>query len=196
MRRLAVSLAALAVVLVGRPSLRADPLESGPQPGKRIQELFYPEAVHDAAHPELNGKRINPICHYGPNPTILIFARDVGPDLENLVARLDDEVGRNKRYRLGVCVILLTDDSAAAARKLRALQDRTKSKLVSLATFASAGPTGFAIATEAEWTVLLYARYKVAVNQTVKKGGLGAKVADQVIADIHKITGRDESKGR
>jgi hypothetical protein len=127
------------------------------------------------------------VCHYGHNPTILVFARTVGPELEDLVKRLDSPAGRLEGFRLGVCVILLTEDEPAAVKKLRALKDRTKVQRVSLACFASARPRGYDIARETEWTVLHYTKYKVTANRAVKKGDLGKKVVDRVIADIDRI---------
>jgi hypothetical protein len=187
MRRLAVTVASLALVLCCATSRGADTLSSGPQPGQRIRELFHPVAVHYAANPDRNGERINPVCHYGPHPTVMVFARDVGPELEELVKRLDSEVGRHKGFQLGACVVLLTEEPATAAKKLRALKDRAKVERVSLAHFASAGPTGYGLAGEAEWTVLCYTRYQVAANQAVRKADLGATAVGRVIADIDTV---------
>src|SRR5262245_607486 len=187
MRQLAVTVVSLTLVLWCSSSRGADPLPSGPQPGQRIREIFHPVAVHYAADPQKNGERINPVCHYGPHPTIMVFARDVGPELEDLVKRLDTEVGRHKGFQLGACVVLLTEEPATAAKKLRALKERTKVERVSLAHFASAGPTGYGIAREAEWTVLFYTRYQVAANHAVRKADLGARAMGRVIADIDTI---------
>jgi len=185
---LAINIVSLFVALVPAPKGFPEPVQSGPQPGKRIQGIFRPVAFQYAANAELNGQRINPLCHYGPNPTILIFARDVGPGLQKLVKRLDAEVGKLKPFRLGVCVVLLTDEPPeAAVKKLKSLLDGGKNQRVTLAYFDAAGPNGFGIADEAELTVLAYKKCMVAANQAFRKGELTDKAIDRVIADIDSI---------
>src|SRR5688572_16367744 len=133
MNRLLLSVISLALLLGGIPTFGAEPLLSGPQPGKRIPGIFRPVAVPYAANTDKNGERINPACHYGPHPTLMVFAREVGPDLENLVKRLDAEVERLRGFQFGACVIVLTDEPAATAKKLRNLRERAKVQRVSLA---------------------------------------------------------------
>ena len=185
---LAIQLTTLVISIFPAPKVVHDPIQSGAQPGKRIQGIFQPMAVHYAANPELNGQLINPACHYGHNPTVMVFARDVGPELQKLVKRLDSEAVKLKGFRLGACVVLLTDDEPAAAeKKLRKLKDEAKIERVTLAYLDSAGPKGYNIAADAEWTVLLYKKYQVGANHALRKRELNDKAIDRVIADIDTI---------
>jgi hypothetical protein len=188
MSQLTVHLALFVLNLYPTPKGLPEPVISGPQPGKRVPGIFNPVAVHYAANPDFNGKRINPMCHYGPNPTIMIFARDVGPDLQKLVKRLDAEVGKLNGFRFGVSIILLTNEQPdTAVKKLRSLQDDGKVQGVTLAYLDSALPENYAIADEADVTVLVYQKYVVAANHAFRKGELNQRASDRIIADIDKI---------
>ncbi|HEV3144989.1 MAG TPA: prenyltransferase/squalene oxidase repeat-containing protein [Gemmataceae bacterium] len=172
--------AALAAAIPG-------PVKSGPQPGQRIPTLFLPISVYYAANPEKNGEPVNLVCHYGGNPTVMIFARSVDSHLTKLVLRLDEAAERHQNARFGVSVVLLSgEETETAAKRLRALRENGKLKRVSL-SYMPKGPPEFNLAGDAEWTVLLYKKYQVQSNLAWRKGEIDDEAVDKVLAGIGAI---------
>ena len=116
----------------------------------------------------------------------LIFAREVNDHLTGLVKRIDERLDetmtRQKRAnRLGVFVVLCTDD-AAMRQKLKELADNGGLKQVVLSTFQNAGgPPRYKVARDADLTVAVYKdNNKVSANFALVKGLLDKARADAV----------------
>jgi hypothetical protein len=103
-----------------------------------------------------------------------------------LVKKLDKATLANKSARMGSFVIFCTD-AEAMEKKLKALGKKEKLEKVVLAIDNRAGPDGWNIAKDADVTVVLYNKRKVAANFAFKKGELKAKDIDAILAALPKI---------
>ena len=117
----------------------------------------------------------------GNIPVAAVFAREITPGLTSLVKKLEQTAADSSSGRVGVFVVLLSDDDKAEA-KLKELAEKENLKKVVLTLDNPAGPSGYEIAKEADVTVLLYAQKKVKKNFAFEKGKFtdaeAAKVAE------------------
>jgi hypothetical protein len=164
-------------------------LRSGPQAGDRLPGPFNPVNVTNAEAPEYAGKRNDYVEQHGPNPVVLVFARQVSEPLAALVRKLDAVVARNRAARLRAVVVVLSDDEATE-EKLKKLGEEEGIKNVSLALLDRPGPKPYKLSRSAEVTVLLYRDHKVRANHAFRKGEVDAKAVGAVLRDVPGIVAR------
>ena len=163
-------------------------LKSGPQAGDNLPGPFQAlVAYSDQAR--LVGTRNDYTEMYGPNPVVLVFAREMTKSLTKLVNQLDAEAAKHKSTRLGIVVVFLSDDYALEG-KLKELGEKQGIKHVNLAIMAPDGAKLYKLSKEAEVTVLLYKRRKVEANHAFKKGELSAAGRESILDDVPKIASK------
>jgi hypothetical protein len=163
-------------------------LKSGPQAGDSLPGPFQAlVAYSDQA--SLVGTRNDYTEMYGPNPVVLVFAREMTKSLTKLVNQLDAEAAKHKSARLGIVVVFLSDDYALE-RKLKEHGEKQGIKHVNLAIMKPDGAKLYKLSKEAEVTVLLYKRRKVEANHAFKKGELGAAGRESILDDVPKIASK------
>jgi hypothetical protein len=116
----------------------------------------------------------------------MIFAREVSDSLTSLVKKIDAETAKNKSAKMGSFVVFLSDDEKLGDT-LKALAAKEGIKNCILSIDNPAGPEGYEVAKNADVTVVLYNKQRVAANYAFKKGQLNAKGIDAVIKDLPKI---------
>jgi hypothetical protein len=116
----------------------------------------------------------------------MIFARGVSDPLTSLVKKIDAETGKNSKARMGSFVVFMSEDEKLSDT-LKSLAEKQGLKNCVLAIDNPAGPTAYAIAKEADITVVLYNNRKVMANYAFKKGELNDAAIAKVIADLPKI---------
>src|SRR5438874_360104 len=118
----------------------------------------------------------------------MIFAREVSDSLTSLVKKIDAETAKNSKAHMGSFVIFLNDDEALPTKlKSIAAKENIKNCVLAIDTGSPTGPTGYDIAKEAEVTVVLYNKRKVASNHAFKKGELNARAIDKIVSEIPRI---------
>jgi len=117
----------------------------------------------------------------------MIFAREVSDNLTSLVKKIDAETAKNKSAKMGSFVVFLSSDEKIGD-KLKTIADKEGIKSTILSSMETpAGPEAYKIAKDAEITVVLYSKQKVAANHTFKKGELSTKAVEAIVADVAKI---------
>jgi hypothetical protein len=116
----------------------------------------------------------------------MIFAREVSPALTSLVKKLDAEAVKNADKKMGSFVVFLNDDAGLEA-KLKELAEKEKLQKLVLSIDNPAGPKAYKIAQDADVTVVLYNKSKVASNYAFKKGELKDADIDKIVKDVSKI---------
>src|SRR5947209_9477535 len=101
---LAVALAFLA--LLAAPVLAENSVVSGPQVDQRVPGPFHPLNINGSKAGEKNCL----YCSNGTNPVAMIFAREVTPELNALIKKIDAETVKNKDAKMGSFVVFLSDD--------------------------------------------------------------------------------------
>jgi hypothetical protein len=122
----------------------------------------------------------------GGNPVAMIFAREVSDSLTSLVKKIDAETSKNGKAKMGSFVVFMSEDEKLADT-LKALAEKEGIKKCVFTIDNPAGPKGYAVAKEADVTVVLYNNRKVMSNHAFKKGELNAKAIEKILADVPKI---------
>lgn len=113
----------------------------------------------------------------------MVFARDLNDNVVSLITKLD---AASKQKKVNSFVVFMNDEEKLEGQ----LKDLAKNKKINKTVLSidnPAGPKGYKISKDAEVTVLLYNRRKVAVNEAFRKGELNTKAIDGVISKLDKI---------
>lgn len=157
-------------------------LKSGLQPGEKITHIFEPLNVTG----EHAGDPYCLVCENGMSPVAMIFARQMNEGLMDLLTKIDQATEQNRQAQMGSFVVFLSDNAGLKAELERVAKER-KLKQIVLAIDAPAGPDGFAVAKDAEVTVVLYDRHLVKANHAFRGGELTAAAQEKILADLPKI---------
>lgn len=175
---------AVAVFAFAGVVLAADSVKSGLPVGQSVPAFN----VTDCTGPN-EGKTLCYRCQYGNRPVVAVFTRRLSDDLSGLVKELDSAVGSHKDKDLKSFVVFMTDEPDAANSKLKAMASSGKiSKNVPLTVFqTSEGPDGYQISPDADVTVLVWNKSKVAANEAFGKGQkVSADDVKRVVASVQK----------
>lgn len=182
MSRYLPALGCVLLLCIVRPVVAEGPLKSGLQTGEQIETIFEPLNVNGAHAGEPHCL----VCENGLNPVAMIFAREVSDPLVTMIAKLDAQVAKNSKFDMG-CFVVFLGDQEALKPKLAEIAKKQQLKHVILAIDAAVGPEGFNVAKDADVTVVLYERHKVAANHAFAKDKLTEKSVEAVLADLPKI---------
>jgi hypothetical protein len=126
------------------------------------------------------------ICENGLSPVVMVFAREVNEPVLALLRKLDEASLTHKDKELGAFAVFLNEEN-----KLRDELTATAKKIdfqrLVVSTFAPRGPDGFAVAKDAEVTVVLYTEHEVKANHAFRRGELNAAAVGAIINDLPKI---------
>jgi hypothetical protein len=162
-RKIVASLALVACVGL----VMAGEIKSGPQVGQGVG-AFHPFNVFNAESSDLCMKENCIVCQYGSKPVALVFARNTGKPVAELVKKLDGAVAKAGQEKMGAAVIFLsTEDNIK--QTVSKMQTEAGIKNVSLAVDGPAGPESYKINKDAEVTVIVYAKKKVLANHAFDK---------------------------
>ena len=169
MKTFALALLAAVVVSPAFAEEKSECLEVGSKVG-----AFY---VTDVTGPAA-GEKLCYRCRYGGRPVVSLFVRDVNDEVAALVKEVDSKVAANKDAGMAAFVVLLSEDPEADAAKLKTLAEKQGIEHTPLTTFdGAAGPQGYKVAQDADYTVMMWVDGKLAVNDTFAKGQLKDQVA-------------------
>ena len=182
MRRIVLASLALALTVAVVGVYAGGAVKSGPAAGEKVPGPFHPLNVTG----ENAGEKACLYCSNGPSPVAVVFARDVSPQVAELLKKLDEATVKNSKASMGSYAVFCSDkDGLADALKKVAADQKLKSLV--LAIDNPAGPKAYNIAKDADVTVLLYEEFTVRANHAFKKGELNAKAVERVVADVSKI---------
>ncbi len=120
----------------------------------------------------------------------MIFAREISDPLTSLVKKIDAATSKNRARQMGSFVVFLTDEEAAKD-KLKELAQKELIKDTILTIDNVAGPPDYHIPKEADITVILYNKRKIAVNHAFKKGELNEEAITRILGELPKILPED-----
>jgi quercetin dioxygenase-like cupin family protein len=178
--------AVLALVFCGQAVLaQQDGLKSGPQVGESLPGPFH-SLVAFSAKPGLMGKKTDFIEMYGQAPVVLVFARELTNPLTRLVNKLEAEAAKDESGKVRIVLVLLSDDDSVETN-LKEFGEQQAIKHANLAMMEPDGPKPYKLSKAADITVLVYKRWKVEANYAFKKGELGEKDIDKIVAEASKV---------
>lgn len=177
-RKIVASLAVLACLGL----VMAGEVKSGPQVGQGVG-AFHPHNVFNAETPELCGKENCIVCQYGSKPVALVFSRNTGKPVAELIKKLDATVAKAGQEKMGAAVIFLSSEDNIK-ETVASMQKEVGNKNVSLAVDGPKGPEAYKVSPDADVTVIIYKNKKVLANHSFDK--FDAKSVETVAGSISK----------
>lgn len=116
----------------------------------------------------------------------MIFAREISAPLTSLVKKIDAATQANTGKKMGSFVVFCSDEEGLEG-KLKELSKAQDLKQIVLTMDSKSGPPKYKVAADADVTVVLYNKKKVASNFTFKKGEFKDADVDKILADLPKI---------
>ncbi len=125
-------------------------------------------------------------CRYGSSPMVMVFARDTGGKVPELIKQLDSAVAANTDARLKGLLTLMGEDTAVLkddAKKV-ASQSGAKRVPVVIAKDTQSGPTNYKLPADVEVTIVVAKDSKV-----VSTHNYDAEAIDlvKVMSDVKKM---------
>jgi hypothetical protein len=172
------------------------------------------------------GKRVNryhcPVCEYGLNPAVLIFAREVeeaDKPIGQLLKKIDASITAHPDARMGCTLVYLEDggfrevvdnEAENLAKQLAdaaKIRDEVQDKLLKLAAdaelknvqmglFAKEGPKNYELAEMAQYTILVCNRQQVLANYAFAADHLTEKDVDRIAGEVERLAVRVEKLSR
>jgi hypothetical protein len=176
MRRLLLVLAALSILSAG--AFAAGPCVSGLEPGKKPGP--YSSVVSVGKE---RGTSHCFICETEDRPAVVVFARSLDDSLGKLTRGLDKALVDHKAKELRAWVTFLNADQATFDAKVVEWGKKQAVRAVPLSVFEDAdGPPSYKLSRDAEVTVIVFVKQKVAHNFAFRAGEL----TDERIAEVLK----------
>ncbi len=172
----------LTVVLAGFVSAAA-PLVSGPQVNSKVPGAFEPFNVTG----EAAGQKNCLVCQNGGNPVVMIFAREVTPELTKLIKRVDQTTAKHKDEEMGSFVVFCNGDKQLQDQLKGMARDQDLKQLILSTWDDTAGPQKYRVNKDADVTVVLYTGLVVKANHAYAKGELSDKDVDGIVGEVSKI---------
>jgi hypothetical protein len=164
-------------------SFGEEPCSSGPQAGQRCG----PYAAVVSTGPE-RGQSFCYICETGDKPAVVVFARGLSEPLGKLVVALDKAVGEHKSADLRAWVTFLSNDQPKLDPEVVVWAKKYAIRRVPLGIFEDAdGPPSYRLAKDAEVTILMFVKQKVAANFAFRAGELTEERIKDVMISLPKI---------
>lgn len=154
--------------------------------GMDVGAIPMPFEVEDVTGPN-KGNTLCYRCLYGERPVVGIFVRELKPETEALIQKVDQEVAAHEEDKLAAFVVLLTDDPAAVKPQLKQLASNKKIQHVPLTVFTGTeSPLGYNVKKEAAVNVMLWEGV-VKANRAFRSGELNEAGIEEVIEDTRLI---------
>jgi hypothetical protein len=160
-----------------------EPCTSGPQAGQRCG----PYAALIATGPQ-RGQSFCFICETGDKPAVLIFARTLSDSLGKMVAQLDKKVADHKKDELRAWVTFLSDNQVNLDPKVVEWNQKYAIRSIPLGIFEDLqGPPSYRLTPDADVTVLMFVKQKVAANFAFRPGELNEDKIKLVMDSLPRI---------
>ena len=175
----------LAVVLAAA-AVAAEPLVSGPQVDDKVVTPFAPLNVNG----ESAGERNCLVCQNQDNPVVMIFAREVTPELTRLIKKVDQATAKHKDAQMGSFVVFCQNqDGLRDQLNAMARDQELKNLVLSIWTDPKEADAPnpihkYRVNKDADVTVVLYTDNKVRANYAFRKGELTDKDVDAIVAAV------------
>ena len=167
----------------------AEQMKSGLQEGDYVPAFHVTKAggAQDDGKPE--GWTGCYRCYLGNKPVVMVFARSTDDNLAKLVKEIDDTVAANSDKKMASFVNIIGKDADKAAKSARefAKKHDFKNVAICVAKDLPNGPEGFAIAPQADVTVMTYVNGQVKDNKSFGEGKVDGKGIASVVAGTKKI---------
>ncbi|MCI0638655.1 MAG: hypothetical protein L0Y72_19685 [Gemmataceae bacterium] len=176
-------LSCLALVVLILPALADEPCKSGLRENQRPGP--YTSLVSVGAQ---RGTQHCFICEAGDKPMVIVFARNLSEPLGKLVHKLDKALAEHKAQDLRAWVTFLAEDQTTLDSMVVKWGQKHATGNVPLGVFEDVvGPPTYLLAREADVTILLSVKQKVAANFAFRAGELNDAQVAEVLKALPRI---------
>jgi hypothetical protein len=173
---------------------QADPkgpaaLQSGLKVGEKVP-TFYVRAITGP----LKNKSVCYVCRNGDRPVVMLFVRQITPELKTLLKKIDDEVDGHRASGLRSFAVFIAGDGKELLPQVQTLAFDEKINLpLTIAAAPSDGSAGRSIHPDAAVTIILYREQVVAANFAFRADELKAEQTATVLKSIRSLADGDSA---
>ena len=132
------------------------------------------------------------VCEAGDRPVVIVFARSLSDPLGRLLHKLDGALAEQKKSELRAWATFLSNDQPGLDPKLVQFGKKHAIGNVALTVFEDVvGPPAYRLTAEADVTVLVSVKQRVAANFAYRAGEMDDAAIDQVMRAVGQL---DEKK--
>ncbi len=179
----------LAVALFATAGVLQAELKSGLQQGESIGAFIVEKVAGNPTDNVKQGQKLCYRCKLGNRPVVTVFARSADDNLAKLVKQLDQFVAQHEEQKAASFVNLLGEDTSELKTQANQLVEKSGAENVAVVTLAD-DAQGFGelkLNPEADVTVLIYSKGKIAANHAFAEGQLDDQAIAKIMADTGKI---------
>ncbi|MBL8793947.1 MAG: hypothetical protein JNM56_08580 [Planctomycetia bacterium] len=160
-----------------------DPCVSGVQPGLRPGPYSFVLSTGTN-----RGQSQCFICETADKPAVVVFARTLSEPLGKLVGKLDKATTDHKAAELRGWITFLAEDQAKVDADVVRWTQQHALKAIPAGVFEDVvGPPSYKLAKDADVTVMLFVKRKVAANFAFRAGELNDDAIAEVLKALPKI---------
>lgn len=180
----------LAVALLASTGVAQAELKSGLQAGEAIGAYTVEKVAGNPTDGVDQGQKLCYRCKLGNRPVVTIFAHSADPSVTKLVKQLDSYVAANEAKKAASFVNLLGDDVDQLKKQADMLVEKSQANQIAVVIpidHKAAGPENLKLNPEADITVLIFNKGKIAANHAFGKGELNDAAITKIMADAEKV---------
>lgn len=167
----------------GERESAARPLQSGLKVGERVS-TFYVRAVTGP----LKNRSVCYVCRNGDRPVVMLFIRQVTPELKRLLKGIDAEVDRHRAEGLRSFGVFLGGEGKELLPQVQTLAfDEMLNLPLTIAAAPSDGSAGRSIHRDAAVTVILYREQIVTANFSYRSDELTGDEIAKVLKAVRRM---------
>ncbi len=160
-----------------------EPLQSGLNVGEKVP-TFYVRAVTGP----LKNKSVCYVCRNGDRPVVMIFVRQITPELKRLLKEIDHEVDRHRAAGLRSFAVFLAGENDELLPRVQTLAFDEKINLpLTIAAAPSDGSAGRTIHRDAAVTVVLYRDQTVTANFALRAAELNVGAIETIVKSTRAL---------
>jgi hypothetical protein len=164
-------------------SSTAVPLQSGLKVGDKVQ-TFYVRAITGP----LKNKSVCYVCRNGDRPVVMIFIRQITPELKKLLKGIDAEIDAHRAAGLRGFGVFLAGEGNELLPQVQTLAFDEKINLpLTIAAAPSDGSAGGTIHPDAAVTVILYRDMTVTANFAYRADELQDREIEKILKGIRAL---------
>jgi hypothetical protein len=168
------------------------PLQSGLKVGEKVR-TFYVRAITGP----LKNKSVCYVCRNGDRPVVMLFIREITPELKTLLKQIDKEVDEHRASGLRSFGVFVASDSKELLPQVQTLAFDEKINLpLTIAAAPSDGSAGRSLHPDAAATIILYREQTVVANFAYRAEELKAEQCEAVLKGIRALAEGDAVDGK
>ena len=151
-------------------AVAADKAVDGLKKGDAIGAFYVTKVAGATDDGVEQGQQLCYRCKYGSRPMVMVFTRETGGKVTELVSKLDEAVAKHDDAQLKGFVTLIGDEKDSLKQKAEKFAEQAKAKTIPVvvAEDTENGPSSYQLDPKAEVTVVVATESQVVAKHTFK----------------------------